>query len=82
MGRVMLYRDRRRAMVVEVKWTARPLPRRQIDALRRRVDLVPELAELDRTYALVSRTGFTGRRAHHGDELFIDARQLKLQLSP
>lgn len=75
---VMLDRERRRAMVAEVKWTAGATPKSAMAALRTRAEKVPELSDLELSYALVSRAGFSGRRAPRDDERFVDVRRLPL----
>lgn len=70
---VLLDESRRRAFVAEVKWSKKQVTAALLDGLRGRVALVPELASLDLTYALVARTGTQAqlRRKLRKDERFL-----------
>ena len=73
---VLLDADRRRAFVVEVKSSRRPVGRELLVDLRARVARVPELARLDLTFALACPAGFrNGRRSPARDERLIDLRR-------
>jgi len=67
---VYLDADRRRAFVLEVKWTQEPVGIGALDELRRRAAADPVLAPLERTCAVVSRAGFAGRAAP-GERAFM-----------
>jgi hypothetical protein len=67
---VLLDEDRRRALVAEIKWTRGPVGAELLDDLHGRVRADPALGGLDCTLAVVSRSGFKGRRrAGHGERL-------------
>jgi hypothetical protein len=59
---VMLDETRRRALVVEIKWTTRPVTYASLRALASRVAEEPALSRLDTQCAVVSRHGFRGSK--------------------
>lgn len=75
---VLLDAERRAALVCELKWTRQPVGTELLDHLRARTAREPALAGMDRTYAIISRAGFTGRRRPGPDERLIDAGALEL----
>jgi AAA+ ATPase superfamily predicted ATPase len=79
---VLLDRERRRAVIGEVKWGRRRVARAAIEDLRTRAARAPELRDLDITYTLVSRAGFSGTRDSRPDERFIEPRMLLDAPSP
>ncbi len=70
---VFLDSERRRAFVLEIKWTSEPVGVGTLDDLRRRASLCPALAPLERTCAVVSRAGFRGRAARTDRRYLLDA---------
>lgn len=58
---VFLDAERRRAFILEIKWTKDPIGVGSLDDLRQRASRDPALASFDRTCAVVSRAGFRGR---------------------
>ncbi len=69
---VLLDEERRRAFVAEVKWSREPVPRTLLDDLRGRVSREADFTGMDVTLAIVSRSGFRGRRGTATDERLID----------
>ena len=69
---VLLDAPRRRALVGELKWTRRPEPPSLMDDLRRRVEAEPAFEGIEVTYALISRSGFSGRPRRRADERYVD----------
>jgi AAA+ ATPase superfamily predicted ATPase len=80
---VLLDESRRRAFVAEVEWSKKTASASLLDDLRTRVARVPELATLDLTFALVSRTGNAARlgRRLHRDERFLSLATWKTKVS-
>ncbi|MBM4395333.1 MAG: ATP-binding protein [Deltaproteobacteria bacterium] len=68
---VFLDEERRRAFVVEVKWTQGAVGVGALDDLRRRVSGDPALSALRTTCAVVSRAGFRGRAPSSDREYLI-----------
>lgn len=73
---VLLDASREQAFVCEVKWTSRPVGTELLDHLRLRVEREASLAGLRKTFALVSRAGFSGRRGARPDERLVDVSKL------
>lgn len=59
---VFLDEERRRAFVLEIKWTQDPVGIGTLDELRRKATRCPAIGSLDLTCAVVSRAGFRGPR--------------------
>lgn len=73
---VLLGGERRRAFVVEMKWTGEPVGVGTLAALRQKVERDPDLGKLDTTCAVVSRAGFTGRPSRADAPFLIEAGDL------
>jgi len=73
---VLLDAERRRAFVLEIKWTKEPVGVEILGALRRKAACDPVLASLDRTCAVVSRAGFRGRVAAADRKYMIDVAEM------
>jgi len=70
---VLLDEDRERAFVGELKWQRRPVSPGVMADLRERVAREPALRDLELTYALLSRSGFTRLPSEvPPDERYID----------
>lgn len=65
--------ERRRAFVLEIKWTRAPVDVAVLADLRRRVALDRGLAGMECTSAVVSRAGFTGKAARADKPFLVDA---------
>jgi hypothetical protein len=74
---VLLDEARRRAFVAEIKWSRGPVGAELLDDLRRRVSADPILGTLESTVAIVSRSGFSGRRRPGPEERLIDVSSLR-----
>jgi len=75
---VLLDESRSRAIVVEVKWTRRPVPVTVLSDLEARVRADPDLAKLECRCMVVSRCGFAGRRPQGPAQGLIDLSALDL----
>jgi uncharacterized protein len=69
---VALDREGRRAFVAEIKWSREKTDPRLLDDLRRRAEREPAFEGRALTPALISRSGFAGRRRAGKDERLID----------
>jgi len=73
---VYLDAERRRAFILEIKWTREPVGVGTLDDLRRRAARDTVLAPLDRTCAVVSRAGFRGRPAPADKAYLVEVDEL------
>jgi len=73
---VFLDAERRRAFVLEIKWTQEPAGVGSLGDLRRKAACDPVLASLDRTCAVVSRAGFRGRVAASDRKYMMDVAEM------
>jgi Archaea bacterial proteins of unknown function len=80
---VLLDEARRRAFVAEVKWSKKAPSAALLDDLRVRVARVPELASLDVTFALVTRSGSAARLGRRllRDERFMALSSFRARVS-
>lgn len=76
---VLLDEGRSQAFVGEVKWSS-DVPVSTLDNLRRRVGAEPAFAGMQCTYALISRSGFSGPpRRLEPDERLVDLERVELR---
>jgi AAA+ ATPase superfamily predicted ATPase len=75
---VLLDERRVRAFVAEIKWTRRKVSPVGLDRLRARVREDSAFADMEVTFALISRAGFTSRRASALDERLLDVSRMSL----
>lgn len=69
---VFLDAERKRAFVLEIKWTQGPIDAGVLADLRRRVALDAGLSSMETSCAVVSRAGFTGRAARADKPFMVD----------
>lgn len=75
---VLLDESGKRAVVVEVKWSARPVSTSLLHELEQRVRAESAFSALDCTCMLVSRSGFSGRKPPTAPERLVDLRKVQL----
>jgi len=75
---VLLDDSGRQATVVEVKWSARPVPTSLLHELEQRVQADPALSPLECTCIVVSRSGFVGRKPRPMPGRLVDLRKVRL----
>ena len=73
---VFLDAERRQAFILEIKWTEQPVQVGLLDELKRKASLDPALARLERTCAVVSRSGFRGQAPRADRKYLIPVQEL------
>lgn len=76
---MILDRGRRKAVAVEIKWSAKAIRGRQVmEDLKRRASSCRALEGSELTYVVIARKGFSDRPRRTAGERFIDLGREKL----